>query len=182
MYWECFTNRDFFLFSAYLPLFFFVGSYSVNLITMAKSQYKSHQNNNNNQQGKPYGRNHGNNNHNQNNRKFNNNHGNHYNGQKHQQPKNRIVKPKEVPINHSIKGPLFDKSKLVSSWKFRRPIGPGLINGHNTCFLNSVLECLTYTPPLAQYLLREEHKNNCKVSPFYEKNLIIKVIQYLNES
>lgn len=132
---------------------------------MAKSQFKANQKNNY-QQGKPYGRNYGDSNNN-NNRKFKNN-GNHNNHSKqnqhqHQHQKNRIVKAKEIPINHSIKGPLFDKRKLVPTWKFKRTIGPGLINGSNTCFLNSVLECLTYTPPLAQYLLRGEHKPTCKV-------------------
>lgn len=106
--------------------------------------------------------------HNNNNRpKFNNsnkgNNNNHSNNSKSfKQQKHRVDKPKEVPINHSIKGPLFDKSKLTPVWKINRKIGPGLINGQNTCFLNSVVECLTYTPPLAQYLLQEEHKKSCE--------------------
>lgn len=144
---------------------------------MAKSQFKANQKNNYNQQGKPYGRNHGDNN-NYNNRKLNNNNVNRNssNKQQHQQQRNRIAKPKEIPINHSIKGPLFDKSKLVPAWKFNRQVGPGLINGHNTCFLNSVLECLTYTAPLAQYLLREEHKKSCKVKVI----LNVLVIRFIN--
>ncbi|KAI8082314.1 hypothetical protein BDF21DRAFT_338336 [Thamnidium elegans] len=71
-------------------------------------------------------------------------------------------KPKES----TIKGPLFDKSKLIPMWKINRRIGPGFVNGQNTCFLNSVLECLTYTAPLAQYLLQAEHKKNCRLSGY----------------
>ncbi|RUO96716.1 hypothetical protein BC936DRAFT_141569, partial [Jimgerdemannia flammicorona] len=41
------------------------------------------------------------------------------------------------------------------------PIGPGLINRKNTCYLNSVLQCLAYTPPLANVLMSGEHGKAC---------------------
>ena len=34
-------------------------------------------------------------------------------------------------------------------------IGPGLRNYGNTCFLNSVLQCLTYSSPLYNYLIEK---------------------------
>lgn len=57
---------------------------------------------------------------------------------------------------------LFSKEKVQLAWPQPRPIGPGLDNLGNTCFLNSVLQCLTYTPPLANFLLSNQHSNSCK--------------------
>ncbi|XP_031480994.1 ubiquitin carboxyl-terminal hydrolase 23 [Nymphaea colorata] len=48
---------------------------------------------------------------------------------------------------------------------FKR-IGAGLANLGNTCYLNSVLQCLTYTEPLAAYLQSGKHKSSCHIAGF----------------
>lgn len=44
----------------------------------------------------------------------------------------------------------------VLVWQQSRRIGPGFANLGNTCYLNSVLQCLIYTPCFAQLLLKNE--------------------------
>lgn len=40
--------------------------------------------------------------------------------------------------------------------------GTGLYNAGNTCYINSVLQVLSYTRPLANYLLSMDHSKTCK--------------------
>lgn len=56
---------------------------------------------------------------------------------------------------------LFAPERLNLKWTQVHRIGAGLQNMGNTCFLNSALQCLTYTPPFANYMLTREHSKTC---------------------
>ncbi|NXS15271.1 UBP42 hydrolase, partial [Mystacornis crossleyi] len=55
----------------------------------------------------------------------------------------------------------FPPEKISMSWRQKRRPGAGLYNLGSTCYLNVVLQCLTYTPPLANYLLSRQHSRFC---------------------
>ncbi|KAM4597896.1 ubiquitin carboxyl-terminal hydrolase 36 isoform 3-T3 [Polymixia lowei] len=61
---------------------------------------------------------------------------------------------------------LFPGNRLTLKWERLYRVGAGLHNLGNTCFLNSTVQCLTYTPPLANYLLSKEHSRACHQSGF----------------
>ncbi|KAJ8345862.1 hypothetical protein SKAU_G00300550 [Synaphobranchus kaupii] len=61
---------------------------------------------------------------------------------------------------------LFPGNRLAMRWERVYRVGAGLHNLGNTCFLNSTVQCLTYTPPLANYLLSKEHSRACHQSGF----------------
>ncbi|XP_074874681.1 uncharacterized protein LOC142025885 [Buteo buteo] len=61
---------------------------------------------------------------------------------------------------------LFPPERIYMDWQQRWRAGAGLHNPGNLCFLNSILQCLTYTPPLANYLLSREHSQSCRQRGF----------------
>ena len=66
---------------------------------------------------------------------------------------------------------LYPPESIKLEWPKIRPVGAGLVNLGNTCFLNSTLQCLIYTAPLVNYLMSEDHCNTCMLYSF--KLLII---------
>lgn len=58
---------------------------------------------------------------------------------------------------------LFPPERIYLKWTQVHRIGAGLQNMGNTCFLNSALQCLTYTAPFSNYMLTREHSKTCKL-------------------
>ncbi|NWX60022.1 UBP42 hydrolase, partial [Promerops cafer] len=61
---------------------------------------------------------------------------------------------------------LFPPDKICMEWRQKRRPGAGLYNLGSTCYLNVILQCLTYTPPLANYLLSRHHSRFCDQQGF----------------
>ncbi|XP_010009128.1 PREDICTED: ubiquitin carboxyl-terminal hydrolase 36-like, partial [Nestor notabilis] len=81
-----------------------------------------------------------------------------------QESSNALVGPGDgIPAPQKV---LFPMERLSMKWKKVHRIGAGLHNLGNTCFLNSTVQCLTYTPPLANYLLSKEHSCTCDQGSF----------------
>lgn len=71
---------------------------------------------------------------------------------------------------------IFDSKSLIMEWKSSKGVGAGLGNLGNTCFLNSVLQCLLYTPPLYNYLTSVDHKQKCEESYLQWKSVILSCV------
>uniref|UniRef100_A0A8C4VAU3 Ubiquitin carboxyl-terminal hydrolase n=1 Tax=Falco tinnunculus TaxID=100819 RepID=A0A8C4VAU3_FALTI len=83
--------------------------------------------------------------------------------------KSKHFAQRDLVVNDGIAPPqriLFPPEKICMDWQQKQSVGVGLLNLGNTCFLNSTLQCLTYTPPLANYMLSLEHTQSCHEEGF----------------
>lgn len=82
-----------------------------------------------------------------------------YNGTSVERPKEQAIGSGDgIELPQKV---LFPPERLNLKWAQVHRIGAGLQNMGNTCFLNSALQCLTYTPPFANYMLTREHSKIC---------------------
>uniref|UniRef100_A0A8C1HTK4 Ubiquitin carboxyl-terminal hydrolase n=1 Tax=Cyprinus carpio carpio TaxID=630221 RepID=A0A8C1HTK4_CYPCA len=110
----------------------------------------------------------------------------------------QVERPREQGDGDGIAVPqkvLFSPDRLCLKWNQGHRVGAGLHNLGNTCFLNSTLQCLTYTAPLANYMLTREHSKTCHepgfcmmctmqnhiIQVFANSGNVIKPISVLNE-
>lgn len=71
---------------------------------------------------------------------------------------------------------LFPPEEICMDWQQRQRPGAGLCNLGSTCYINVILQCLTYTPPLANYLLSRDHSQLCE---YFQEYLLVNLLSTL---
>uniref|UniRef100_A0A8D2MZM7 USP domain-containing protein n=1 Tax=Zonotrichia albicollis TaxID=44394 RepID=A0A8D2MZM7_ZONAL len=74
--------------------------------------------------------------------------------------------PADIAEEMALPQRIFPPEKISMDWQQRQRPGAGLFNLGNTCYINVILQCLTYTPPLANYLLSYQHSQSCQQQGF----------------
>uniref|UniRef100_A0A667WIV8 USP domain-containing protein n=1 Tax=Myripristis murdjan TaxID=586833 RepID=A0A667WIV8_9TELE len=101
-----------------------------------------------------------------------------------------VKEPKPEKSGNGIAPPqrlLFPPEAISLTWAQVQHIGAGLRNVGNTCFLNATLQCLSYTPPLSNYMLAQEHSKTCEffccilTRVFANSGKVIKPLGVLND-
>ena len=74
-------------------------------------------------------------------------------------------------LNKGVAGPSDQKplytGPIDTTWPSRSTVGRGFNNTGNTCFLNSALQCLLHTAPLARILIQHQKETCASASILY---------------